>query len=143
MEITFIIPGKPYAKKRAKATAFAGRARMYDPKENGSFEETVKAIAAKHFAEPITGPIGVDIVATFVPAASWSKKKRAAAIGGYHTQKPDRDNVEKAVLDSLNRIAWGDDAQVADGRTVKVWGDVAQTKVTVRALGQTVITLAE
>lgn len=132
--IRFIIPGKPYAKKRAKATSVAGRARMYDPAENGKFEAQVAAIARPLFPVPMTGPVRVTIEATFVPAQSWSKKRRAAAMGGWHTQKPDRDNLEKAVLDGLNRIAWADDSQVADGRTCKLWGETEQTVVTVEAL---------
>ena len=127
--ITLTIPGKPYAKKRAKATAFAGRARMYDPAENGKFESQVAAIAIDHFPTPIPGPVRVKIIAVFEPAASWSKKKRAEHLHRPHTQKPDLDNVAKAIKDGLNRIAWGDDSQVADLSVRKSWGLFAQTVV--------------
>ena len=45
----------------------------------------------------------------------------------HHTQTPDKDNLEKAVLDALTRfeglppVFWCDDAQVVDGRTSKRW----------------------
>ena len=44
-----------------------------------------------------------------------------------HQQKPDRDNLEKAVLDALGDFAglpplvWCDDCQVVAGRTTKRW----------------------
>jgi len=42
---------------------------------------------------------------------------------GYHTQKPDADNLEKGIKDALDGIAYIDDAQVAEVSKVKVWGD--------------------
>lgn len=50
--------------------------------------------------------------------ASWSKKKQVGLEGMPHQQKPDRDNLEKAVLDS----ACSEDCYVWDGRTTKLWG---------------------
>lgn len=49
---------------------------------------------------------------------SWSKAKRLAMEGQLHEQKPDRDNLEKALLDSV----YGEDSHVADGRVTKLWG---------------------
>lgn len=39
------------------------------------------------------------------------------------TKKPDCDNIEKVIMDALNGIAWHDDAQVVDIKTVKVYGE--------------------
>jgi Holliday junction resolvase RusA-like endonuclease len=50
--------------------------------------------------------------------ATWKAEKRAAQEGMPHQQKPDRDNLEKALLDSV----YGEDAHVWDGRTTKLWG---------------------
>lgn len=50
--------------------------------------------------------------------ASWSARQKAAHEGMPHRAKPDRDNLEKALLDGL----FGDDAHVWDGRTTKLWG---------------------
>jgi hypothetical protein len=49
---------------------------------------------------------------------SWSKSKRLAMEGQLHEQKPDRDNLEKALLDSV----FGEDCNIADGRATKLWG---------------------
>lgn len=60
----------------------------------------------------------VSWVAVFSMPASWSKKKRAAMVGQLHRQKPDRDNIDKAVLDAL----FPDDEQIAKGMIEKRWG---------------------
>lgn len=130
--MTFTVPGKPFAKQRARATR---QGRVYTPAATVSFERTVGQIAALHFPDPITGPVSVEIIATFETPASWSAKKRAATIHRPHTQRPDLDNCQKAILDGLNRIAFADDGQVAQITARKVWGLVAQTVVHVEPIG--------
>lgn len=51
-------------------------------------------------------------------AKSWSKKKKAEMDGEYCRQKPDLDNLCKAILDA----AYKEDSIVADIRLTKVWG---------------------
>jgi len=50
---------------------------------------------------------------------SWSKKKKLIHKGQAHQQTPDKDNLEKALLDAVYK----DDSKVWDGRVTKVWGD--------------------
>jgi Holliday junction resolvase RusA-like endonuclease len=75
------------------------------------------------------GPVKLIVMAFFAPPASWSAKKRAAMLGKPHTQRPDADNIAKAVKDGLNRIAWGDDCQVAELSVRKAWGEIDGTFV--------------
>lgn len=124
--ITFEIPGKPFAKQRPRATR---QGRVYTPSETVSFERTVAQIALQHFPQPLSGPVTVTIRATFETPKSWSKKKTAELINRPHTQRPDLDNCAKAILDALNRIAWGDDGQVAEITVSKTWGPVSRTVV--------------
>jgi Holliday junction resolvase RusA-like endonuclease len=53
---------------------------------------------------------------------SWSKRKRAEMDGQPHRQKPDVDNLTKALLDAVLK----DDAAVWDIRASKRWGQVGQ-----------------
>jgi len=130
-EVTFTISGKPFAKQRPRMTR---QGRAFTPKETVSFERAVGQIAAPMFPVPLQGPLKLIIWATFAPAQSWSKKKTAAYLGRHHTQRPDLDNVAKAIKDGLNRIAYADDCQVAEMTCRKIWGPVAQTVVTIKEL---------
>ena len=59
-------------------------------------------------------------LAVFLPMAeSWSDKKKAALKGMPHRQKPDIDNICKAVLDALMK----DDSGIAYIHAVKRWDD--------------------
>lgn len=128
MRISFEVPGKPFGKERPRATRGG---RMYTPAKTVAREAAFAKDAAEHFEAPIVGPCRVDVIAVFKPAKSWTKKKTREALGKPHTQKPDRDNVEKLVLDALNGIAYVDDAQVWEGYSRKVWGPEEKTIVTV------------
>ncbi|WP_432514745.1 RusA family crossover junction endodeoxyribonuclease, partial [Klebsiella pneumoniae] len=48
---------------------------------------------------------------------SWSQKKRVTMNGQAHQQKPDADNMIKALMDAL----FTDDAHIWDFRVTKVW----------------------
>ena len=53
---------------------------------------------------------------------SWSQKKRVTMNGQAHQQKPDADNMIKALMDAL----FTDDAHIWDFRVTKVWGESGQ-----------------
>lgn len=63
-------------------------------------------------------PAGAHIVFVLPMADSWSAKKKEAMNRMPHQQKPDKDNLEKALLDAL----FGDDSHIWDSRISKVWG---------------------
>lgn len=50
---------------------------------------------------------------------SWSQKKRGVMNGKPHQQRPDKDNLEKALLDAI----FDEDCRVWDGRVTKIWGE--------------------
>ena len=52
---------------------------------------------------------------------SYSKKKQAELVGKLITEKPDKDNIEKGLLDSLFRDSKYDDKVVGCGWTQKTW----------------------
>jgi Holliday junction resolvase RusA-like endonuclease len=57
-----------------------------------------------------------------MPMPKWTKKKRIEMNGKPHRQTPDKDNLEKALLDAL----YDDDSHVWDGRITKIWGENGQ-----------------
>jgi len=63
--------------------------------------------------------------------ASWSKRKRAAMLHSPHCQKPDLDNLAKAVLDGLQPII-GDDCRVWQfGVLRKLWAEHGGIGITI------------
>lgn len=60
---------------------------------------------------------GVTFVIPF--PASYSKKKRQELLGKPHLLKPDRDNLEKALFDSL----FENDSHIHMGASRKIWGE--------------------
>ena len=115
------IPGTPVAQPRHRVSSRGGFARVYLPKKHPvqQYKRTI-AEATKHW--PVfVGPVAVHIWAVFPIPKSWSKTKKAAALAvEYHEQKPDPDNIGKAILDALSEH-WRDDCQVADLRVKKLW----------------------
>jgi Holliday junction resolvase RusA-like endonuclease len=69
----------------------------------------------------------VDWVAYFPIPKSWSKSKRAEMAGTPHRSKPDRDNVDKAILDAL----FEEDSGVSIGTLEKRWDDGGGSRVDV------------
>jgi len=111
-----------------------GNGRTYTPQKTVDFERQLAWLARRELSGPIHGPVRVTIHATFAPPPSWSQKKRQTLLHRFHVQRPDLDNIEKAVLDGLNGVAFFDDAQVAILNSTKVWGEEARTVITVEAL---------
>jgi len=109
---TFFIPGDPVAKPRQtqrdrwKKRPCVMRYRAW--------ADMARFSTSKAF---LLNPIKVNILAVFQMPQSWPKKKKAELAGKPHRQKPDWDNIGKAVSDAL----WGDDSVLYDVTVKKVW----------------------
>lgn len=102
--------------------------RLYEPgdkkvekvKQYLEYKQQIGTMARQFFGEePSKGPIELNLTFYMPIPETWSKKKKLEMDGEPHTSRPDRDNLEKGVCDALNKIAWKDDGQVCQGRTVK------------------------
>lgn len=130
-EIKLRVPAVPVAQPRPRASNFAGRTRVHEvtsiKKADGSrkahpivaFKSTVRmSFQAAYGGAPIEGPLRCDLVFVLPRPKSLMWKTRSMPRVP-HTKKPDRDNLDKAVMDSLTGLAWKDDCQVCDGRIQK------------------------
>ena len=63
--------------------------------------------------------VDVSWVAYLPIPKSWSKKKKAEMAGRIHRAKPDRDNIDKAILDTL----FIEDSGIGCGILTKRWDD--------------------
>jgi Holliday junction resolvase RusA-like endonuclease len=75
--------------------------------------------------------LGVEIAYT-IP----TKKRRRW--GQYHAIKPDRDNLNKLILDAMEGLVYANDCQAARGVTVKKWGEHPEIRILVTVLGDVV-----
>jgi Holliday junction resolvase RusA-like endonuclease len=105
---------------RTRRTRF-GVLHYVPPKAPGTlFRNAIRLKAADQ--EKLTGPVALRIECLFAMPVSWSKAKKAKHFGKPHTQKPDGDNVAKAVMDGLTAAGvWPDDAVVWSLEIRKVW----------------------
>lgn len=136
--ITFVVPGTPVGKGRPRAARRGAHVVMYTPPATASYENLVKlkAEAAMQGRAIIAGAVEVALYLYVTPPASWSAKKKAAALDGwlYPTTKPDIDNVTKGFFDACNGIVWGDDKQVVDALVRKRYSDTAKVVVKIKEI---------
>lgn len=120
----FEVRGIPKAQPRARAFSVVVKgkpsARMYDAGTAEAWKaDVIRAGEAKRPAEPLTGPVRVDID-FLLPRPKRLMRKRDPDGELPATGKPDRDNLDKAVLDALKTDGWFlDDAQVWAGEPRK------------------------
>jgi Holliday junction resolvase RusA-like endonuclease len=85
-----------------------------------------------HKGDPLTGPVELNLTFYMPMPKDWSEKKRQRMEGQLHTKRPDRDNLEKGVCDSFNKIVWKDDGQVCTGTTIKRYSRDPRIEVEVK-----------
>lgn len=110
----FVIPGAPMGKPRmTNRDRWAKRPAV---QRYWAWKANAKACAPEGMTD---APLIVSWTAYLPIPKSWSKKKQEAHGGTMHRSKPDRDNIDKGVLDAL----FESDACVAAGTIVKRWDD--------------------
>jgi len=114
--LSFIVPGLPRGKGRPCAIIRGGHAFVYTDAKTVSYENLVAlaGMAALGSRPPFDCPLAVALLIRVTPAASASRKARAAMLAGDipPAKAPDLDNVAKAVLDGLNKRVFRDDALI-------------------------------
>jgi Holliday junction resolvase RusA-like endonuclease len=121
MNATFFIKGKPKGTPRPRACIRGKHAGVYSPGTNLEWRMAIADAVNTSGISAVFGrcPVGVDMEFFFDHPKSATKKKIREWSGPY-AYKPDKDNLEKGVLDELTNCGvWKDDCIVADGRVMK------------------------
>lgn len=124
MKYEFEIKEKAIGKERPRYNSKTGK--MYTPTKTSTFEEKVKwAFKSKYNIETELSikPFRATIIAIFTPPQSISNKKKEELLYKEYTKKPDADNIAKAILDSLNGLAYKDDNQITRLTVIKHYGE--------------------
>lgn len=116
-----VVEGKIKGKARPRFNTKTGRA--FTPGDTITYENWIRFAYQEQDGRYLTGAIRARVVAYYKIPKSYSKKRVQSIRDGLEMplKKPDSDNIGKIVLDSLNKIAFDDDSQVADLRVIKKW----------------------
>lgn len=126
---THFIAGLPKGQPRARSAK--GMKGVYDPGTADHWKMLVRASFEKALPEvPFDEPLRIDMDFFFKRPKVFNKRTREAYDGTknipsgvvLHTSKPDRDNLEKAVLDAMVNVGYmRDDSLVVAGQVRKFY----------------------
>jgi Holliday junction resolvase RusA-like endonuclease len=122
--IQFDVIGKPYGQKRPRAFRRGKFLGIYAPKENVEYSVKVVNAFNKVGKKYDDVPLVIEIQA-FFKKPKLTKKEQALDLPKHKfpTKKPDGDNIAKAILDSLNAVAYHDDSYVTELSVSKYYTD--------------------
>lgn len=128
--ISFHIRGEPVAFARSRHNG----KQHFTAKPQRDFMMVVGLQATQAMAgqQPLECAVELQVRAVYPIPKSWRAKRAAEA--RWRTSKPDVDNIAKLVADSLNKIVYLDDAQVAQLTVQKVYGPLPGVTVSVQPL---------
>lgn len=129
--VTFNVYGTPKPKGSKRGFPLKnGRFAMVETcKELPTYMHEVTSEALRHRPEvPLNGPVRINRTYVFLRNKAHKKDK-------WHTVKPDVDKLDRALFDSLkNAGIMQDDARVCAGSHEKLWGETAQTIISVEEI---------
>lgn len=145
-KVKIVVLGEPKGKGRPRFVARCnketgkafGKART--PEDTVVYENLVRTeygIQTEGFRFPDDAMLDMRIKAFYPIAKSTSKKKRQQMIDGEirPTKKPDADNVIKVIADSLNQVAYRDDAQIVDTMFRKFYAEQPRVEILIQVVG--------
>ena len=133
----FTVWGEPKGKGRPRFANVGKFVKTYTPEETVNFENLVKLEYMAQcrdifFPKDVPLVLCVDYYLS-IPKSESKKKRRQMEEGNIlPTKKPDYDNVAKAITDSLNKIAYHDDAQIVYARVRKFYSERPRMEITIR-----------
>ena len=134
MIVTFIVEGEPQGKARHRTTKTG---HTYTPQKTVLYENWVKVCYQTRTPnKALQGILKASIEAYYTIPKSKSKniKEQMRKNIIRPQKKPDLDNLAKAVLDSINGIAYKDDAYVVDLTVSKYYADEGFVKIRLEEL---------
>lgn len=132
-----IIFGKPQGKARPRFSKRKNKTNCYTPKKTVDYEELVKfeymrQCQSYYFGDDKPLKIMMNIYYPIAQNTKKSIKKDMLDEIIKPTLKPDIDNVIKIICDSLNGIAYKDDAQIVEIHAYKFYSDDPRVEVVIR-----------
>lgn len=129
--VTFTVYGSPIAQPRQRH-AMRGKGEgahvvnytpSKHPVQQWKYNIAMRAKQENPRLALLTGPLFARITVFFPRPKKFNARKYSAGPLP-HTCKPDRDNVEKAILDALKGVVFRDDCQVCAGEVMKFYHEL-------------------
>lgn len=137
-QVRFVIVGPPMGKGRPRFNTKTGHA--ITPDKTANYETLVKweyQRQCEGFRFDDDAMLDMRIIAYYPIPKSGTKtvleQKRRNRLRP--TKKPDCDNVVKIIADSLNLLAYHDDAQIVDCQVRKFFSEEPRVEVIIRQIG--------
>ena len=129
--IAFTVAGDPVPQPRPRVTTRGGHGHAYTPASHAihGYRQSVALAAKAAGCEPHDQAVSVVIDFVFARPKSHLRSSGEPKPSAPSLPRPDVDNTAKAVLDSLNGIAWADDSQVSRLVVEKSYGKEGRTTV--------------
>jgi Holliday junction resolvase RusA-like endonuclease len=125
VNIAFFVKGDPKPQPRPRAFSRGGHARVYDPATAEGWKSLIAQEAKVVLPDkPIEGTIKLVMLFWMKrPKSHFNSKGQVKPTAPFqHIQKPDVDNLAKAVMDALSTLGmWVDDSQVFSLHAIKSW----------------------
>jgi len=139
MKIKFIILGEPQGKGRPKFSRQGSFVKTYTPDKTVLYEnlirtEYLRQCPGRRFPDKV--PLEMKITAWHtIPVSASKTRQRAMEAGEIRpVKKPDADNIIKVVADSLNQVAYRDDADVVRVSLEKFYGRQPRLEIEIKTL---------
>lgn len=136
MKQSFVYEGIPKAQGRPRFARMGKFVKTYDPKDSAAYKSNVAAQIVAQGPKLIERNKAVRLWLSFYlprPKGHYNSKgeikERFLEIP--HIVKPDKDNLEKAIMDSLKGIVWHDDSQVCESEVTKRYAERAHVEIIV------------
>ena len=138
MKIKFTILGEPSGKGRPRFSIIAGHVSTRTPKETVLYENLVRTEYRRQIGDfkfEDGQALDMRVMAYYGIPASAPKKKKQNMIDGLvrPVKKPDADNIIKVIADSLNNIAYKDDAQLVDTLVRKFYSTQPRVEIFIQS----------
>lgn len=141
MRARFVVYGEPQGKGRPKFSKVGDHVKTRTPDQTVIYENLIKTeyrSQCNGLQFPDQAQLDMRVMAFYQMPSSVSKKKRRQMLDQKirPTKKPDADNILKVVADSLNQIAYRDDAQIVDTQVRKFYSDRPRIEVLIRVVDE-------
>lgn len=138
MTVHFTIVGPPQGKGRPRFSRTRYGVKTFTPDRTVAYENLVSWTYSQECPNTVLeGNISATIHAYFpIPQSTPKRKREKMTLDDfYYFHKPDADNIAKIILDSLNNIAFHDDAQVVELKVKKFYSSYPRVEVWLEEVG--------